>query len=71
MAWRRFGPQEVGEVVAPELLARFQRETNEEGEVLTRTKPHLLTGNGEQGGTTKAVEHETVSHIARVLLIHR
>jgi len=40
--------------------------------VLTRTKPHLLAGNGEQGGTAKAVEYETVSHItARVLLIHR
>src|SRR2546427_1640053 len=71
-ARRRFGPQQVGEVIARELLAGFQRETNKEGEVLTRTKPHLLASNGEQGGTTQAVQNETVSHIpARVLLIHR
>ena len=69
---RRFRPQQIGEVVARELFAGFQRETNEQGEVLTRAKPHLLAGNGEQGGTTEAVQYETVSHIpARVLLIHR
>jgi hypothetical protein len=63
-------PQQIGEVIARELLARFQGETNEEGEVLARTEPHLLAGNGEQGGATQAVQHETVSHIpTRVLMI--
>src|SRR6267143_5478326 len=60
---RGFRPQQIGEVVARELFAGFQRETNEQGEVLTRTKPHLLAENGEQGGTTQAVEYESVSHI--------
>jgi hypothetical protein len=69
-SWRGFRPQEVGEIVARKLFARFQRETNEEGEVLSRTKPHLVAGNGEQGGTTQAMQYESVSHmLARVLLI--
>jgi len=38
--------------------------------VLARTKPHLLACNGEQSGTTQAVQDETMSHIpARVLMI--
>src|SRR6267143_6336804 len=66
---RRFRPQQIGEVVARELLAGFQRETNEQGEVLSRAKPYLLAENGEQDGTTGAVQNEMVSHMtARVLL---
>ena len=67
---RGLRPQQVGEIVARELLARFQGETNEEGEVLARTEPHWFAGNGEQGGTTQAAQNEGLSHMpARVLLI--
>ena len=38
--------------------------------MLTRTKPHLLASDGEQGKTAQAVQNEMVSHMsARVLLV--
>ena len=59
---RGIRPKEVGEIVARELLPGIERETNQEGEMLARTKPHLLTSDGEQGGTTEAMQDEVVSH---------
>ena len=32
--------------------------------MLARTKAHLLTSSGEQGGTTQAMEHEMMNHMA-------
>jgi hypothetical protein len=38
--------------------------------MLARTKTDLFAGDGEQGGTTKAVQQKMVSHPpARVLMI--
>ena len=58
-------PEEVGEIVARELLPGIQREANQEGKMLARTKPHLLTSHREQGGTTEAMQDEVVSHTYR------
>src|SRR5206468_12483636 len=72
MARRCVRPEEVGEIVARELLARFQRETNEERQMFARTEGHLFAGDGEQGRRAEAVQSETVSHmLTRVLLILR
>ena len=63
-------PQKISEVVAGKLLAGIEREPNQKSEVLARTKSNLLAGNGEQGGTTEAVQQKMVSHPrARVLMI--
>ena len=56
-------PQEIGQIVAGESFVGFQRETNQQCQMLARTKPDLLAGNSEQGGTTQAAQHEGVTHI--------
>ena len=68
---RRIRPEQIGEVVPRELLARFQSETDQERQVLARAEPHLLAGGGEQGGSTQAVQHERMSHIPACVLLIR
>ena len=56
-------PEQIGQIIPRELLTGVQREANEQGEVLARTKPHLFAGDSEQGGTTQTTQHKGVSHI--------
>ena len=57
-------PQQIGQIIAGELLAGLEREPDQKGEVFARTKTHLLAGYGEQGGSPKAVQLESVYHMA-------
>jgi hypothetical protein len=63
---RDVGPEEVGEIVAGELLPGIQREADQQGKMFARTKSHLLTRSGEEGRTTEAVQQKNGELTARV-----
>src|SRR6266513_1399702 len=63
-------PEQIGEVIAGELLAGIEREPDQKSKMFPRTKPYLLASHGEQGGTAKTMQQKMVTHVlSRVLLI--
>ena len=68
---RRVRPEQIGEIVARELLAGVERKTDQQRQMLARTERHLFTGDGEQGGRAEAVQPESVSHVRVCVLLIR
>ena len=60
---RRVRPEQIGEIVARELLAGVERKTDQQRQMLASTERHLFTGDGEQSGRAEAVQPETLSHV--------
>src|SRR6266498_1498638 len=59
---RRVRPEEIHQVVARESLPRLDGEADQQGEVLARAKADLLTGVGQEQGSTQAQQLQVGRH---------